>query len=88
MDYFTIITGATALIHNGGVYRQTDLYARGSAIYARIGNGFIRLGIGGATSVPRTRWAEFDAGETAIITEKPGCAPALESMGDAREDCA
>jgi len=23
-----------------------------------------------------------------IITEKPGCAPALESMGDAREDCA
>jgi len=23
-----------------------------------------------------------------IITEKPGCAPVLESMGDVREDCA
>lgn len=52
MDYFTIITGATALIHTGGVYRQADLYARGSAIYAKVGSGFIKIGIGGATSTP------------------------------------
>lgn len=85
MEYFSIITGATVLIHTNGVYRQADLYARGSAIYAKVGNGFIKIGIGGATSTPRTRWAEFDAGEAAIITEKPGCAPVLEGMGDVRE---
>lgn len=78
MAYFTIITGASALVHTGGVYRQTDLYARGTAVYAKYSAGFIKLGIGGATSAPRTRWADFDAGETAIITENPGTAPQYE----------
>lgn len=78
MTYFTIITGASALVHSGGVYRQTDLYARGKAIYAKYGAGFIKIGIGGATSAPKVRWADYDPGETAIITEKPGNAPQYE----------
>lgn len=85
MNYFTQIPGASALIHSGGVYRQTDLYARGEAIYAQHGGGFIKLAIGGATSAPKIRWSEFDQGDTATITEKPGTAPRLESMGDVRE---
>lgn len=78
MTFFTIITGATALIHTGGVYRQTNLYARGQSVYAKYGAGFIKLGIGGATSAPKVRWSEFDPGETAIITEKPGNPPRYE----------
>jgi len=85
MDYFTQIPGATALVHSGGVYRQTDLYARKDAIYAKHGAGYIRLGIGGATSAPKIRWAEFDQGEMAKISERDGCQPKLESMGDVRE---
>jgi hypothetical protein len=85
MTYFTEIAGASALIHSGGVYRQTTLYARGDAIYAKHGAGYIRLGIGGATSAPKIRWAEFDAGELAEISEMDGTAPKLVSMGDARE---
>lgn len=83
MTYFTIITGASALVHAGGVYRQADLYARGTAVYAKYGAGFIKMGIGGATSAPKVRWAAFDAGETAIITEKPGTQPTYEGE---RED--
>lgn len=78
MSYFSIITGASALVHSGGVYRQSDLYARGSAVYAKYGAGFIKLSTGGATSAPKVRWADFVAGETAIITEKPGSAPQYE----------
>ncbi|WP_425070669.1 hypothetical protein [Sagittula sp. S175] len=85
MDYFTNIPGATALVHSRGVYRQTALYARGDAIYAKHGAGYIRIGIGGATSAPNIRWAEFDQGDTATIIEKPGAAPKLASMGDVRE---
>lgn len=85
MDYFTQIPGATALVHGGGVYRQTDLYARKDAIYAKHGSGYIRLGIGGATSAPKIRWAEFDAGEMAEISERSGCAPKLERIDDVRE---
>jgi hypothetical protein len=85
MDFFTIINGAYALIHQGGVYQQAQLYARGERIYAKKGAGFVRLGVGGATSAQNVRWAEFDQGDTATIVEKPGTAPILESMGDVRE---
>ena len=84
MDYFTIINGATALVHSGGIYQQVDLYARGDSVYAKRGAGFIKLGIGGATSALKVRWAEYDQGDTATISEKRGCAPKLESMGDVR----
>lgn len=85
MDYFTIINGATTLIHSGGVYRQADLYARGEALYAKYGAGYIRLGAGGATSAPKVRWAEYFQGDTATIVERDGVAPKLESMGDVWE---
>lgn len=85
MDYFTQIPGATALIHSGGVYRQADLYARKDAIYAKHGAGYIKLSIGGATSAPKIRWAEFDAGEVAEISERSGCAPKLVRINDVRE---
>ncbi|WP_300440314.1 hypothetical protein [uncultured Mameliella sp.] len=78
MTFFTIITGAVALVHSGGVYRQADLYARGSAVYAKHGAGFIRLSIGGATSAPKIRWAEIQPGETAIINDTDGKAPVYE----------
>lgn len=78
MTFFTIIQGASALINSGGVYTQSELYARADGIYAKKGSGFIRLGIGGATSAPRVKWAEIQNGETAIITEKYGSAPKYE----------
>lgn len=78
MKFITIIEGAYALLHSGGVYRQVELYARGDAVYAKYGGGFVRLGTGGTTSAPKVKWSVFDVGETAIITEKNGSAPKYE----------
>lgn len=80
--FFTQIPGAVALIHARGTYRQADLYARGDRVYAKVGTGLIKLGISGATPAPTTRWSEYDPGDTATITERPGTEPRLESMGD------
>lgn len=82
MKYFSILNGATALIHANGVYQQVELYARGTSIYAKKGAGYIRLGIGGATSAAKVRWSEFDQGDDAKIIEKSGNAPMLESRSD------
>lgn len=82
MNFFTVITDAQAILHSRGVYRQVPLYARGEKVYAKYGGGFVRLSIGGATSSPNVKWAEYDPG-VGIITEKTGAAPVYE--GERRE---
>lgn len=74
MNFFTIIPDAQAILHARGVYRQVPLYARGEKVYARYGGGYVRLSVGGATSAPNVRWAEFDPGN-AIIEDRDGQAP-------------
>ena len=51
---FKQIQGENAIIVRSGVYRQCDLYERAGEIFARVGNGFVRLYADGSTSQPKT----------------------------------
>ncbi|MCR9276232.1 MULTISPECIES: hypothetical protein [unclassified Mameliella] len=75
--FFTIIEDAFVLIRTGGVYQQSQLYARGNKLFAKKGAGFIRLGIGGETSAPNTRWTEIEQGDLAVIEDRNGHPPIL-----------
>lgn len=63
MDYFTEVTDGKAITISGGVYRQVSVYQRADRLYARHGNGYVRLLQGGTTSAPAVRWLELDAPE-------------------------
>ena len=63
MNFFTIIPEAQAVIVVRGVYRQVPLFERGGKIYAKIGNGFVRLMQGGGMSTPAGKWIEYDVPE-------------------------
>lgn len=60
MDYFTEVTDGKAITISGGVYRQVSVYRRADRLYARHGNGYVRLLQGGTTSAPAVRWLELD----------------------------
>lgn len=55
MGLFVEVTGETATILQGGVYKQTKLYMRDGYYYAGIGGGFVRLNSDGSTSKPNCR---------------------------------
>lgn len=55
MSFFKHIEGEAAIVVNNGVYRQCDLYERDGYLYAKVGNGFVRLMSDGATTKPKTR---------------------------------
>ena len=65
MHFFSKIENAFVLLKTAGVYRQADLYRRGEHLFAKAGAGYIRLGISGETSAPRTHWLEIDPGQDA-----------------------
>lgn len=72
MDYFTPLEGANAITINRGVYRQVALYLRGDVIYARSGNGFVKLMAHGITSSPSAKWIEVDPGEDGMHSDDKG----------------
>lgn len=74
MDFINKIDGASAWMRQGGVYRQADLYRRGEVLFARQGGGYVRLGISGATSHPKTTWLEIDAAGAPVVI-RDGVAP-------------
>ena len=47
---FEQLTGDSAVLAQGGVYRTCDLYAFQGGLYARYGAGFVRLYANGSTS--------------------------------------
>ena len=55
MGMFKQIEGENAVIVEGGVYKQADLYARDGYLYAKVGGGFVRLYADGSTSKARCR---------------------------------
>ncbi len=71
MDIFQSVTDGKAILLNKGVYRQVDLYRRGANLYAKNGNGFIRLYPNQGTSVPSIVWRDLDPGEGHIAVK--GC---------------
>lgn len=65
MHFFSHVENAFVLLKTSGVYFQTDLYRRGEHLFAKVGAGYIRLGISGETSKPKTHWLEIDPGQDA-----------------------
>ena len=60
MRLFHQVPHEQAIIHKGGVYRQVDVFHRGSALYVGVGTGFVKLMYGGRTSDPRTSWIDLE----------------------------
>jgi len=52
---FKQIEGDSAIIAEGGVYKQADLYTRSGYLFAKAGGGFVRLYADGSTSKPKCR---------------------------------
>lgn len=50
MGLFKHREGDCAIIVMGGVFQQVDVYERDGYIYAKLGNGFVRLMADGSTS--------------------------------------
>lgn len=63
--------GETAVLVSRGTYRQCDLYTRGDSLYAKIGNGFVRLYADCATSRADTR-LDFLAYDGPLYADKLG----------------
>jgi len=66
MDLFHKIEGAVAIVRlKGGLFRQVDMYARGSALFIKHGGGFLsvkaKFGSRYGTSNPDVFVEEFDA---------------------------
>lgn len=57
MSYFKPLEpeGQVAILVRGGIYKQAALYTRNGYIFAKSGDGFVRLTSSGATSAPSTR---------------------------------
>ena len=97
MNFFSEISDGQAIVHSGGVYRQVPLFERMNVmgegkslremrvIYAKMGNGFVRLSQGGATSSPRVKWSEIDAGASAAWREAGGFVEYLPTVARAAE---
>lgn len=55
MGMFQQVDGENAIIVEGGVFRQADLYTRDGYLYAKTGGGFVRLYADGSTSKAKCR---------------------------------
>lgn len=70
MDYLSEIPEGQAIIALNGVYRQVKIAVRADRVYARYGAGYVRLHQGGATSHPKVRWYQIDAGDGTYREDK------------------
>lgn len=55
MSFFKQVEGEAAILVNNGVFSQVDLYSRDGYLFAKHGNGFVRLYADGATSKAKLR---------------------------------
>lgn len=70
MDLFHALTDGFAILRKRGVFTQAPLYRRGTAIYARLGSGFVKLLSNHNTTHPDVRWEDYQADDVA-----PGDSP-------------
>ena len=59
MSAFKHIEGEYAIISQGGVYKQVDLYERDGLIYAKAAGGYVQLRYDGSTSKDKLRLQEL-----------------------------
>jgi hypothetical protein len=55
MSYFTELTGDHAILFVNGVYTQVQLYTRNQELFAKHGQGFVRLNSDYSTSKPKLK---------------------------------
>lgn len=60
MELFQIIDGAHAILFSRGVYKQSKVFRRGTAVFAQSGSGFVRLLQGGSTTAPAIAWKDVE----------------------------
>lgn len=60
---FRVEQGSTVVLICSGLFKQAELVRRSKSarVYAKWGNGFIRLGCSGATSKPGVSWECLDS---------------------------
>ncbi len=78
MGMFKQIEGENAIIVEGGVFKQADLYTRDGYLYAKASGGFVRLYADGSTSKAKCR---LDV----MTFDKPLCADKFGRLCDASE---
>ncbi len=59
-NLFHEIIDAQVVLHCKGVYRQVPVFRRVNRLYAKHGNGFIRLDGHNFTSAPGVSWEDLD----------------------------
>jgi len=60
MDRFHVVEDAAVIVRKAGVYKQVKVYVRGTALYAGLNGGFVRLYKDGGTGVPAVSWDDMD----------------------------
>lgn len=55
MSFFQQSEGNAAIVSEGGVYKQVDIYTREGFLYAKVSGGFVRLMHDGSTSKAKMR---------------------------------
>lgn len=60
---FRVEQGSTVVLICDGLFKQADLVRRAKSVrvYAKWGNGFIRLGCNGTTSKQGVSWEDLDS---------------------------
>lgn len=61
MNRFHLIDDGAAILRHRGVWKQANVYRRGTHVFAGFGGGFIRLLRGSATSNPNVSWDDIEA---------------------------
>lgn len=61
MNHFHHLEGEQAIIRSGGMFKQVDVYRRGTAheLFVKVGSGYYRLLDNHHTSHPKTFWDEL-----------------------------
>lgn len=60
MNSFLKLEGDFAIVANKGVYKQVDLYTLADYLFAKHGQGFVRLYANGGTSSPNLQVKHID----------------------------
>lgn len=55
MGLFKHLEGQVAILVEGGVYKQAELFSRDGYLYAKAGSGFVRLYADGSTTKAKCR---------------------------------
>jgi hypothetical protein len=75
MAMFKQVEGENAIVVEGGVFKQADLYTRDGYLYAKTAGGFVRLYADGSTSKAKCR---LDV----LTFDKPLCVDRLGRLCD------